>query len=41
VRSIHYPLDRESVAALASHTALYQLWQALGLPPHGASRKDD
>ncbi len=39
VRSIHYPLDRESVTALASHSALFLLWQALGRPPREARRR--
>jgi nicotinamide-nucleotide amidase len=41
VRSIHFPLDRDSIAALAANTALYMLWQALGRPPHGARRPHD
>jgi nicotinamide-nucleotide amidase len=41
VRSIHYPLDRDSVAALASHTALFMLWRALEPSPQGASGADD
>jgi nicotinamide-nucleotide amidase len=41
VRTIHYPLDRESVMALASNTALYLLWQALSAPHPGTRRSDD
>jgi nicotinamide-nucleotide amidase len=39
VRSIHYPLDRESITTLAAHSALYLLWQALGRPPREARRR--
>jgi nicotinamide-nucleotide amidase len=40
VRSFHYPLDRESITALASHAALYMLWQALGPARRGTPRRE-